>query len=89
MTSQPSSCTDPCTTPILITTAPFALVLVMLTFVRGIAIRAIKVLGMAQLAICEVITLLTLYVFRPFDSPFSNFNTLILKLLQFQTRRGT
>ena len=54
--------------------APFALVPVLLTFVRGIAIGAVQASGIAQLvllAICEVITVLTLHAFRPFHSPTS------------------
>jgi hypothetical protein len=54
--------------------APFALVPVLLTFVRGIAIGAVQPSGIAQLvllAICEVITILTLHAFRPFHSPTS------------------
>ncbi|KAL8673785.1 MAG: hypothetical protein Q9168_001797 [Polycauliona sp. 1 TL-2023] len=54
--------------------ATFALVPVMLTFVRGIAIGAVQPSGIAQLvllAICEVITILTLNAFRPFHSPTS------------------
>jgi len=54
--------------------APFALVPVLLTFVRGIAIGAVQPSGIAQLvllAICEVITVLTLYSFHPFHSPTS------------------
>ncbi|KAL8692067.1 MAG: hypothetical protein Q9218_002826 [Villophora microphyllina] len=54
--------------------ATFALVPVMLTFIRGIAIGAVQPSGIAQLvllAICEVITVLTLNAFRPFHSPTS------------------
>lgn len=54
--------------------APFALIPVMLTFVRGVAIGAVQPSGIAQLvllAICEVITILTLHAFRPFHSPTS------------------
>ena len=54
--------------------ALFALVPFILTFVRGIAIGAIQPSGIAQiviLAICEVITILTLHAFRPFHSPTS------------------
>ncbi|KAH8602680.1 hypothetical protein B0O99DRAFT_498846 [Bisporella sp. PMI_857] len=54
--------------------APFALVPLVLTFVRGIAIGAVQPSGIAQLvilAICEVITVLTLHAFRPFSSPTS------------------
>jgi len=54
--------------------ASFALIPVLLTFVRGIAIGAVQPSGIAQLvllAICEVITVLTLHAFRPFHSPTS------------------
>lgn len=54
--------------------APFALIPILLTFVRGVAIGAIQPSGIAQLvvlAICEVITVLTLHAFRPFHSPTS------------------
>lgn len=54
--------------------APFALVPVLLTFIRGTAIGAVQPSGIAQivlLAICEVITILTLHTFRPFHSPTS------------------
>ena len=54
--------------------AAFALIPVMLNFVRGIAIGAIQPSGIAQvvlLAICEVIQVFTLYAFRPFQSPTS------------------
>jgi len=54
--------------------APFALVPILITFVRGIAIGAVQPSGVAQivlLAICEVIFLLTLTAFRPFPSPTS------------------
>ena len=54
--------------------ATFALVPVMLTFIRGIAIGAVQPSGIAQiilLAISEVIMILTLNAFRPFHSPTS------------------
>jgi len=54
--------------------ATFALVPVMLTFLRGIGIGAVQPSGIAQLvllAICEVILILTLNAFRPFSSPTS------------------
>lgn len=54
--------------------ATFAFVPVMLTFIRGLAIGAVQPSGIAQLvllAICEVITILTLNAFRPFHSPTS------------------
>ncbi|KAJ9209765.1 hypothetical protein DTO166G4_8617 [Paecilomyces variotii] len=49
--------------------APFALIPVFLTFLRGVAIGALQPSGIAQLvllAICEVIFVLTLVAFRPF-----------------------
>ncbi|OIW34991.1 hypothetical protein CONLIGDRAFT_675934 [Coniochaeta ligniaria NRRL 30616] len=54
--------------------AAFALIPVLLTFLRGIAIGAVQPAGVAQLvilAICEVIQILTLHAFRPFHSPTS------------------
>ncbi|OAL45788.1 hypothetical protein IQ07DRAFT_519039 [Pyrenochaeta sp. DS3sAY3a] len=51
--------------------APFAFIPVLLTVIRGIAIGAIQPSGIAQiiiLAICEVILILTLHAFRPFQS---------------------
>jgi Transient receptor potential (TRP) ion channel len=48
----------------------FSLIPLMLTFVRGIAIGAVQPSGIAQivlLAICEVILILTLHAFRPFQ----------------------
>jgi hypothetical protein len=51
--------------------APFSFIPVLLTTVRGIAIGAIQPSGIAQiiiLAICEVILILTLNAFRPFQS---------------------
>ena len=49
--------------------APFALISVLLTFIRGVAIGAVQPSGIAQvvlLAICEVILILTIAAFRPF-----------------------
>ena len=51
--------------------APFAFIPVLLTVIRGIAIGAMQPSGIAQiiiLAICEVILILTLHAFRPFQS---------------------
>ena len=51
--------------------APFALVPVVITFMRAIAFGAVQPSGIAQisiLAICEVILILTLNGFRPFQS---------------------
>ncbi|KXS94989.1 hypothetical protein AC578_1519 [Pseudocercospora eumusae] len=50
--------------------APFALVPVFITFMRGVAIGAVQPSGIGQiivLAICEVILILTLNGFRPFQ----------------------
>jgi hypothetical protein len=49
--------------------APFAVISVLLTFIRGIAIGAVQPSGVAQvvlLAICEVVLVLTIIAFRPF-----------------------
>lgn len=54
--------------------AAFALVPILLTFIRGVAIGAIQPSGIAQivlLAICEIVFILTLHSFRPFHSPTS------------------
>jgi hypothetical protein len=54
--------------------APFALVPIFITFIRGIAIGALQPAGIAQivlLAICEVVFVLTLTAFRPYPSPTS------------------
>ncbi|KAK3941840.1 putative flavin carrier protein 3 [Diplogelasinospora grovesii] len=54
--------------------AAFALIPVLCTFLRGIAVGAVQPAGVAQLvllAICEVIQILTLHAFRPFHSPTS------------------
>lgn len=56
--------------------ATFALIPIVLTFVRGIAIGAVQASGIAQvilLAICEVIQALTIHAFRPF-SPQTSMN---------------
>ncbi|KAM0720351.1 hypothetical protein Q7P37_004487 [Cladosporium fusiforme] len=50
--------------------APFAFIPVVITFMRGVAIGAVQPSGIAQiivLAICEVILILTLNGFRPFQ----------------------
>jgi Transient receptor potential (TRP) ion channel len=49
--------------------APFTLIPMLLTFIKGVAIGAVQHSGIAQvvlLAICEVILILTLNAFRPF-----------------------
>ncbi|KAL5119419.1 hypothetical protein ACEQ8H_002688 [Pleosporales sp. CAS-2024a] len=51
--------------------APFAFIPVLLTIIRAVAIGAIQPSGIAQiimLAICEVILILTLHAFKPFQS---------------------
>lgn len=69
--------------------APFALVPMFLTFVRGVAIGAIQPSGIAQLvvlAICEVINILTLHAFRPFHSPTSmNAIHTVFSVVRFST----
>ncbi|KAJ5806771.1 TRP-like family [Penicillium riverlandense] len=52
--------------------AAFAMVPLFLTFARGVAIGALQPSGIAQivlLAICEVVSVLTLVAFRPFPGP--------------------
>lgn len=54
--------------------AAFALIPVLLTFIRGIGIGAVQPIGIAQiiiLAICEVVQVITLHAFKPFSSPTS------------------
>ncbi|KAK2593390.1 hypothetical protein QQS21_008921 [Conoideocrella luteorostrata] len=54
--------------------AAFALIPVLLNFVRGVAIGAVQPSGISQvvlLAICEVIQIFTLHAFKPFQSPTS------------------
>lgn len=54
--------------------ASFALIPVLLSILRGVAIGALQPSGIAQLVvlvICEVIFILTLHAFRPFHSPTS------------------
>lgn len=52
--------------------AAFAIVPIFVNFARGVAIGALQPSGIAQvvlLAICEVVTVLTLIAFRPFPGP--------------------
>lgn len=54
--------------------APFVLIPLLITLMRGIAIGAVQPSGIAQvvlLAICEVIFILTLHAFHPYPSPTS------------------
>ena len=51
--------------------AAFALIPVLMTFIKGIAVGAVQPSGIPQvvlLAICEVIQIMTLHAFRPFQS---------------------
>lgn len=67
--------------------AAFALVPIFVNFARGVAIGALQPSGIAQivlLAICEVITILSLVAFRPFPSPSSmNFYHSCFSLVRF------
>ncbi|KAM0285016.1 hypothetical protein ACHAQH_001705 [Verticillium albo-atrum] len=69
--------------------ATFALVPVMLTFFRGIAIGAVQPFGIAQivmLAICEVVQVLTLHAFRPFHpATFMNAYHTMFSIVRFVT----
>jgi hypothetical protein len=69
--------------------ATFALVPVVLNFIRGIAIGAVQPFGIAQLillAICEVVQVLTLHAVRPFQSPTSmNAYHTLFSTLRFAT----
>lgn len=52
--------------------AAFAMISIFLNFARGVGIGALQPSGIAQvvlLAICEVVSVLTLMAFRPFPSP--------------------
>ncbi|KAE8148074.1 hypothetical protein BDV25DRAFT_22934 [Aspergillus avenaceus] len=54
--------------------AAFTVVSLFLSFARGVAIGALQPSGIAQivlLAICEVVSILTIVAFRPFSSPTS------------------
>ncbi|KAM0322849.1 hypothetical protein ACHAQA_009190 [Verticillium albo-atrum] len=69
--------------------ATFALVPVMLTFLRGIAIGAVQPFGIAQivlLAICEVVQILALHAFRPFHpATFMNAYHTMFSVVRFVT----
>jgi hypothetical protein len=54
--------------------AAYAVIPIFISFARGIAIGAVQASGIAQivlLAICEVVSVLTIIAFRPFPSPSS------------------
>ncbi|KAN0081923.1 Transient receptor potential (TRP) ion channel domain containing protein [Elaphomyces granulatus] len=67
--------------------AAFALVSILITFLRGVAIGAVQPSGIAQLvllAICEVVFSLTLSAFRPFPSTTSmNFYHFCFSIVRF------
>lgn len=67
--------------------AAFALVSILITFLRGVAIGAVQPSGIAQLvllAICEVVFTLTLSAFRPFPSATSmNFYHFCFSIVRF------
>ncbi|KAF3762303.1 hypothetical protein M406DRAFT_293954 [Cryphonectria parasitica EP155] len=69
--------------------AAFALIPVLLTFIRGIGIGAVQPAGIAQiiiLAICEVVQVITLHAFKPFSSPTSmNAYHTLFSVLRFAT----
>ncbi|KPM36111.1 hypothetical protein AK830_g10472 [Neonectria ditissima] len=65
--------------------AAYALIPVLLTFIRGIAIGAVQPSGIAQvvlLAICEVIHILSIHAFRPFQyaTSMNSYHTLFCAL---------
>lgn len=69
--------------------AAFALIPVLLTFIRGIGIGAVQPMGIVQiivLAICEVVQVITLHAFKPFSSPTSmNAYHTLFSVLRFAT----
>lgn len=69
--------------------AAFAMVPIFLNFARGVAIGALQPSGIAQvvlLAICEVVSVLTIIAFRPFPSPtHMNLYSCVFSLVRFLT----
>lgn len=69
--------------------AAFALIPAFLTCIRGVGIGAVQPVGIAQiiiLAICEVVTVITLHAFKPFSSPTSmNAYHTLFAVLRFTT----
>ncbi|OJJ34449.1 hypothetical protein ASPWEDRAFT_52669 [Aspergillus wentii DTO 134E9] len=69
--------------------AAFAVVPIIISFARGVAIGALQPSGIAQivlLAICEVVFLLTLVAFRPYPPPTSmNFYHTCFSIVRFLT----
>jgi hypothetical protein len=68
-------------------TAGFALIPILITFIRGLAIGALQPSGVAQLVlltICEVVFIITLIAFRPYPSPTSmNVYQFLFALVRF------
>lgn len=69
--------------------AAFAMVPIFLNFARGVAIGALQPSGIAQvimLAICEVVSVLTLVAFRPYPGPtHMNLYQCLFSLIRFLT----
>ncbi|KAJ5929823.1 hypothetical protein N7454_006773 [Penicillium verhagenii] len=69
--------------------AAFAMVPIFLNFARGVAIGALQPSGIAQvvmLAICEVVSVLTIIAFRPFPGPtHMNLYHCLFSLIRFLT----
>lgn len=69
--------------------AAYAVVPIFISFARGVAIGALQPSGIAQvvlLAICEVVSILTLVAFRPYPSPTSmNLYHICFSIIRFLT----
>ncbi|KAL4943469.1 hypothetical protein BDV06DRAFT_137430 [Aspergillus oleicola] len=69
--------------------AAFAVIPIFISFARGVAIGAVQASGIAQivlLAICEVVSVLTIIAFRPFPSPSSmNLYHICFSIVRFLT----
>ncbi|KAL4878313.1 hypothetical protein BJY04DRAFT_114074 [Aspergillus karnatakaensis] len=69
--------------------AAYSVIPIIISFGRGIAIGAVQASGIAQivlLAICEVISVLTILAFRPFPSPSSmNLYHICFSIIRFLT----
>ncbi|KAL2841694.1 hypothetical protein BJY01DRAFT_7743 [Aspergillus pseudoustus] len=69
--------------------ASYASIPIFISFIRGIAIGALQTSGIAQivvLAICEVVSVLTILAFRPFTSPSSmNLYHICFSFIRFLT----
>ncbi|KAL2812161.1 hypothetical protein BJX63DRAFT_397159 [Aspergillus granulosus] len=69
--------------------ASYASIPIFISFIRGMAIGALQTSGIAQivvLAICEVVSVLTILAFRPFTSPSSmNLYHICFSIIRFLT----